>query len=60
MRFEESKYFDKLQLSKLEFSLVKYYLFENFVISEIDEGVHFHWESILEVNGALQDYYGHK
>ncbi|MEO8773863.1 MAG: hypothetical protein ABI371_05990 [Gelidibacter sp.] len=58
MRFEESKYFNLLPHSKIEFSFGNYYLFDNFVISELHEGVHFHWDKILEVIGALMDYYG--
>lgn len=58
MRFEESKYFSLLPHSKIEFSFGTYYLCENFVIAEIDESVHFDWDKILEVIGALLDYYG--
>lgn len=58
MRFEESIYFDLLPHNKLEFSFGNYYLFENFVIAELHEGTHFDWDKILEVIGALLDYYG--
>ena len=58
MRFEISKYFNLLPHSKIEFSFGNYYFFENFVISEINEGIHFDWDKILEVIGALMDYYG--
>ncbi|MCL8009228.1 hypothetical protein M8845_17500 [Gelidibacter japonicus] len=58
MRFEESKYFDLVPHSKIEFSFGKFYLCKNFVISELHEGVHFDWDKILEVIGALLDYYG--
>ncbi|MBA6152587.1 hypothetical protein [Gelidibacter maritimus] len=58
MRFEESKYFDLLPHTKIEFSFGNYYFCKNFVISELQEGVHFDWEKILEVIGAMLDYYG--
>lgn len=60
MRFEESKYFSKLSHYKLEFSFGNFYFFENFVVSEINESIHFCWDKILEVIGALIDYYGEK
>lgn len=58
MRFEESKYFNLLPHSKIEFPFGNYYLFDNFVISELDEGVHFDWDKILDVIAALMDNYG--
>ncbi len=58
MRFEESKYFNLLPHSKIEFSFGNYYLCDSFVISEIHEGVHLDWDKILEVIGATLDYYG--
>lgn len=58
MRFEESKYFSLYNHSKLEFKFGNFYLCEKFVISELHEGVHFNWDKILEVIGALLDYYG--
>lgn len=58
MRFEESKYFNLLPHYKIEFSFGDFYLCKNFVISELNEGVHFDWDKILEVIGAMLDYYG--
>jgi hypothetical protein len=58
MRFEESIYFSVVPHDKLEFSFGNFYLFDNFVISEIHEGIHFDWDKILEVIGAVMDYYG--
>ena len=58
MRFEENKYFNLLPHSKIEFSFGNFYLCDTFVISEINEGIHFDWDKILEVIGALLDYYG--
>lgn len=58
MRFEQSKFFDLLPHFKLEFSFGNYYLFDEFVIGELHEGIHFNWDKSLEVIGAFFDYYG--
>ena len=58
MRFEESKYFSLYPHTKLEFTFGNFYLSEKFIISELYEGIHFNWDKILEVIGALLDYYG--
>ncbi|MGG5487032.1 hypothetical protein [Gaetbulibacter sp. PBL-D1] len=58
MTFENSKYFNVLKHSKVEFSFGKFYLFDKFIISEINEGVHFDWDKIQQVIAALIDYYG--
>lgn len=58
MRFENSKYFSLLQHSKFEFSFGNYYLFDNFIISELYEGIHFDWNKIQEVIDVLIDFYG--
>ncbi|MGC1632601.1 MAG: hypothetical protein WA749_10875 [Gelidibacter sp.] len=58
MRFEESKYFKLIRHSKIEFPFGNFYLCNNFIVSELDEGIHFDWDKILEVIGAAIDYYG--
>jgi len=58
MRFEQSKYFNLLNHSKVEFSFGDFYLLDNFIISELHEGIHFDWDKIQEVIGVLLDYYG--
>lgn len=58
MRFENSKYFKLLKHSKVEFSFGTFYLFDRFIISELNEGIHFDWDKILEVIGFAQDHYG--
>lgn len=58
MRFEETKFGNSLDYRKIEFSFGNYYLCENFVVSELNEGIHFDWDKILEVIGAVIDYYG--
>lgn len=58
MTFENSKYFNLLKHSKIEFSFGNFYLFDKFIISEINEGIHFDWDKIQQVIAALIDYYG--
>ncbi len=58
MTFENSKYFNVLKHSKVEFSFGKFYLFDKFIISEINEGIHFDWDKIQQVIAVLIDYYG--
>jgi len=59
MTFENSKYFKELEHSKVEFSFGKFYLLDTFIISELNEGIHFDWEKIQEVIGMLLDRYGY-
>lgn len=58
MTFEQSKYFKTLKHHKVKFDFGEFYLFEHFVISELNEGIHFDWEKIQEVTGMSIDYYG--
>lgn len=58
MRFEETKYFSLLPHYKVEFSFGNFYFCENFVLSEVHEDTHFDWDKILELIGAVMDYYG--
>lgn len=58
MTFENSKYFNVLKHSKVEFSFGKFYLFDKFIISELNEGIHFDWDKIQQVIAVLIDYYG--
>ncbi len=58
MIFEESKYFKELKNTKVKFSFGDFYLLDNFIISELKEGIHFDWDKIQEVIGMLIDHYG--
>ena len=58
MKFEDSSYFHSLTHNKVEFSFGNFFLFDNFIISEIDEGIHFDWDKIQEVVGMLYDNFG--
>lgn len=58
MYFEDDPISKNLKYQKLEFSFGNYYFCEQFVVSEIYEGIHLDWDKILEVVGAAMDYYG--
>lgn len=58
MKFEDSKYASQLNYSKVQFSFGNFYFFDNFVISELNEGIHFSWEKIQEVIGYFFEHYG--
>ncbi|WP_250432330.1 hypothetical protein [Hanstruepera flava] len=60
MKFENSIYFNRLKHRKLVFPFGEFYLFENFIISELHEGIHFDWEKIQEVSYELIAHYGNK
>ena len=58
MKFEDSSYFDTLSHTKVEFTFGDFFLFDKFIISELNEGIHFDWDKIEEVIAMLQDNYG--
>lgn len=59
MKFENSIYFNQLSNKKLVFSFGRLFLFDNFIISELNEGIHFDWEKIQEVSAELISHYGY-
>jgi hypothetical protein len=58
MKFENSKYFNQLPYSKIEFSFGSYFFLDNYIISELNEGIHFDWQKIEEVISAIAEFYG--
>ena len=60
MTFEESKYFKLLNHKKVEFPFGVFYLMDKFIISELNDEIHFDWDKIQEVIGMLIDNYGEK
>ncbi|HLV15257.1 MAG TPA: hypothetical protein VKY41_08760 [Xanthomarina sp.] len=58
MKFENSKYFKLLRNSKIEFSFGNFFFLDNFIISEVNEGVHFSWDKIEMVISAIAEHYG--
>lgn len=59
MKFEDSEYFKSLNHYKLEMSFGNYYLFEDFFISELNEGIHFDWEKTNLIAAELIEFYGY-
>ena len=58
MEVTTSKYYKKLKSKKVEFSFGTYYFFENFVISELKEGIHFEWSNAEQLISEIIDHYG--
>lgn len=58
MNFENSKYFNLLKHSKIEFSFGTFFFLDKFVVSELNEGIHFDWSKIEEVISAIAEHYG--
>lgn len=57
MKFEDSKYFKILKHHKIEKPFGYFYFFENFIISEIHEGVHFDLKKIEIVSEEVLRFY---
>lgn len=58
MKFINSKYFEKLNHSKLDFRFGDVYLFDTFIIAEIHEGIHLDWDKTKEFAEKLIEHYG--
>ena len=57
MKVEESKY-KLIYKHKILEPYGTFYLFDGYVISEINEGVHFNWELAEQVIEKVYDFYG--
>ncbi len=58
MRFEDSKFFPLIKHKKIEFPFGNFYISNQFLISELNEGIHFDWNKILQVIDVIYDYFG--
>ena len=58
MKFENSSFFKKIKHHKLEMPYGNYYLYDNFFVGELNEGVHFDWNKAKEVVEKVIDFYG--
>ncbi|XCF04988.1 hypothetical protein ABI125_09655 [Tamlana crocina] len=58
MTFEEKKYYSDLKPHKLQMPFGNFYLCDGFVVSELNEGIHFDWEMIKTVMDKVIEYYG--
>jgi len=57
MKVENSKYI-YLNHQKNEFYFGKFYFFENFIIGELNDGIHFDLIKVLQVIDKIYNYYG--
>lgn len=57
MNVESSKYIN-LRHSKISLSFGNFYFFEKFIISEVNEGVHFTWEQGMQILDLAHKHYG--
>jgi hypothetical protein len=58
MRFEDSKYFSLIKTKKFEFPFGNFYISDQILISELNEGIHFDWDKIIQVIDVVYDYFG--
>lgn len=58
MKFEKSKYFEELKPLKVEFAFGTYYFCENFIVGELNEGVHLDWNKAEQLIKAVIAHYG--
>ncbi|MDC7993565.1 hypothetical protein [Altibacter sp. HG106] len=57
MRITESPYFDQC-LHTITKPFGEFYVFDHYVIGEISEGVHFHWDLAIQVIEEVYDFFG--
>ena len=57
MKIEESKYIGQ-EHKKVEMPFGNFYFFERFLVSEINQGVHFSWNKVKKVAEIASNYYG--
>ncbi len=58
MKFQDSEHFNTLKHYKLEKPFGDFYFLETFFIAELNEGVHFDWENVIEVMSEVITFYG--
>ena len=58
MKFEDSDYYKVLDHKIIELPFGRYYLLDNFMISEINQEVHLTWENIETIISVLLEFYG--
>lgn len=58
MTFEQSAYFKKEQFFKLEKPFGTFYFGEKYILSELNEGVHFDWPMVQDLMNDIKTFYG--
>lgn len=57
MKIEDSKY-RFLEHKKIITSYGNFYFFKTFIVSELDEGIHFGWDKVSKLVEDIYNYYG--
>jgi hypothetical protein len=57
MNVEDSKYI-KRDHKKAEFPFGTFYFFDEFLLSELKQGIHFSWDKVKKVSNLASKYYG--
>ncbi len=57
MKIEDSKYLN-MEHEEIRLPFGNFYFFEQFVISELHEGVHFDWKRVKILSDLMQTHYG--
>ncbi|MGK0430855.1 MAG: hypothetical protein ACJARX_002535 [Psychroserpens sp.] len=55
MTFENSKYCKLLEYKKVEFLFGNLYITKQFIISEINEGIHINFEKVIELMSTISE-----
>lgn len=58
MKFEHSRYFNSLKYPKLKILYGELFFFDEFVVIEINEGVHLDFKKMLKIMSPIIDFYG--
>lgn len=58
MRFENSQHSKTMRYHKVNSNFGSYYLFKDFFILEVNEGIHFNWDKLNELLNSIRDHYG--
>lgn len=58
MHFEDSPFSKSLAYNKVVLDFGSYFLFDDFFIMEVNEGVHFNWNKLDILLSSLRSHYG--
>ena len=58
MKFEDSAYSKSLNYKKITEDFGYFFLIDNFIIAELNEGIHFDWEKTQKLVEILLKHYG--
>jgi len=59
MKLEDSKYINS-EHEEIKLPFGSFYFFEDFVVSELNEGVHFDWQRVKILSDLMISHYGKK